>query len=40
MRCMSLALAPHNIRVNAVAPGRWALAGLLGIERDVPVFFI
>lgn len=21
-RCMSLALAPHNIRVNAIGPGR------------------
>jgi NAD(P)-dependent dehydrogenase (short-subunit alcohol dehydrogenase family) len=24
-RCMALALAPHNIRVNAIGPGRYVL---------------
>jgi NAD(P)-dependent dehydrogenase (short-subunit alcohol dehydrogenase family) len=24
-RCMALALAPHNIRVNAIGPGRYLL---------------
>lgn len=26
-RCMALSLAPHNIRVNAIGPGRWVAAG-------------
>jgi NAD(P)-dependent dehydrogenase (short-subunit alcohol dehydrogenase family) len=36
-RCMALALAPHNIRVNAIGPGR--LAVQLAVLASVAVHF-